>query len=158
MKYPIYNSQLIEVPLGPTGATAGQQINFPIINRLKDVVLLGFACYSSDILGNTPSGFQNLSPTDLASTVVNIQDKIGQSPIENFPSNGANPLVNFGFSQDVNPIMFDISKSSVRFTAAVTYTVGQPVQAFVINVFFLHLEQYRKLRKEGFFKEAVGVI
>lgn len=156
MKYPIYNSQLIEVPLGPTGATAGQQINFPIINRLKDVVLLGFACYDGNILLNTPSGYANL--TSLANTVVNIQDKTGQSPIQNFPSNGANPLVNFGFSQDVNPIMFDVSKSSVRFTANNTYVVGQPVQAFLINVFFLHLEQYRQLRKEGFFKEAVGVM
>jgi len=156
MKYPIYNSQLIEVPLGPTGATAGQQINFPIINRLKDVVLLGFACYDSTILQNTPSGYVNL--TTLENTVVNIQDKTGQSPIQNFPSNGANPLVNFGFSQDVNPIMFDVSKSSVRFTTNNTYAVGQPVQAFLINVFFLHLEQYRQLRKEGFFKEAVGVM
>jgi hypothetical protein len=156
MKYPIYNSQLIEVPLGPTGATAGQQINFPIINRLKDVVLLGFACYDTNILSNTPSGYVNLAT--LSNTVVNIQDKTGQSPIQNFPSNGANPLVNFGFSQDVNPIMFDVSKSSVRFTNNNTYVVGQPVQAFLINVFFLHLEQYRKLRKEGFFKEAVGVM
>ena len=156
MKYPIYNSQLIEVPLGPTGATAGQQINFPIINRLKDVVLLGFACYDSTILQNTPSGYVNLST--LANTVVNIQDKTGQSPIQNFPSNGANPLVNFGFSQDVNPILFDVSKSSVRFTTNNTYAVGDPVQAFLINVFFLHLTQYKQLRKEGFFKEAVGVM
>ena len=156
MKYPIYNSQLIEVPLGPTGSTAGQQINFPIINRLKDVVLLGFACYDGNILLNTPSGYANL--TSLANTVVNIQDKTGQSPIQNFPSNGANPLVNFGFSQDVNPIMFDVSKSSVRFTANVTYAVGDPVKAFLINVFFLHLTQYKQLRKEGFFKEAVGVM
>jgi len=156
MKYPIYNSQLIEVPLGPTGATAGQQINFPIINRLKDVVLLGFACYDGNILLNTPSGYANL--TSLANTVINIQDKTGQSPIQNFPSNGANPLVNFGFSQDVNPIMFDVSKSSVRFTANVTYNVGDPVKAFLINVFFLHLTQYKQLRKEGFFKEAVGVM
>jgi hypothetical protein len=156
MKYPIYNSQLIEVPLGPTGATAGQQINFPIINRLKDVVLLGFACYDSTILQNTPSGYVNL--TSLQNTVVNIQDKTGQSPIQNYPSNGANPLVNFGFSQDVNPIMFDVSKSSVRFTTNNTYAAGQPVQAFLINVFFLHLEQYRQLRKQGFFKEAVGVM
>jgi hypothetical protein len=151
LQLPIYNSELIEIPIPTAGVGVGQAIKFPTINRLKGVWMLGFAFYDPSLLALTPSGYENLGT--LENIVVNIQNEIGQSPFMNFPTNAANPLQNFGFSQDVNPIRFDSSKSSVIFGAAVAALApGATQKAVVMNCFFLHDLQFKTLQKNGYFK------
>lgn len=157
LQLPIYNSELIEIPIPTSGLGKGQSVKFPTINRLKDVYMIGFAFYDPSLLAITPSGYENLGT--LQNIVVNLQNQGGQSPFVGFPCNAANPLQNFGFSQDVNPIYFDSSKSRVTFGAAVpALGVGETQKAVVMNCFFLHKIQYNTLKKNGFFKGAVDVV
>jgi len=140
MRNPIFRSYLTELTLPNAAYAVGQQINFPDIAQLKDVVIFGAQAVDTQLIAASPSGRVPLNTLNYCATL--YKSDTNNQAIQQYPAGGFNPFYNSGLYLEIVPFKIDLTKSFV--TLVVANSGG--TDSVLINFFYLFTKEFAQLK------------
>ena len=137
---PIYRSYLVELSLTNAAYVTGQQVNFPDIAQLKNVVIFGAQSIDAQLIAASPSGRPPLNSFNYAVTLYKADTN--NQAVQQYPAGAFNPFYNSGLYLEIAPFKIDLTKSFITFVQA---NAGG-ADSVLINFFYLFESEFVKLQ------------